>query len=176
MKVEETIDVSQIQKVFGKIKDEDFGSEESLISEKAKKDFQTDKENLTKFINKFTTCSLKDPSCKNIVEDVNQHNHTRSCKKYGPKCRFGFPRFPCIRTEIGIPSDVKFDDPEKASEMLVHAHKILREVKNVLENEEVMETLVKTRQEEIDIYLYHKGIYQKISNHLEEIDRKSAVN
>ena len=70
---------------------------------------------------------------------------------------------------------MKFDDPEKASEMLVHAHKILRDVKNVLENEEVMATLVKTRQEELDIYLHHKGIYQKISNYLEEIDLNTKL-
>ena len=59
--------------------------------------------------------------------------------------------------------------------MLVHAHKILRDVKNVLENEEVMATLVKTRQEELDIYLHHKGIYQKISNYLEEIDLNTKL-
>ena len=83
MKAEEKIDVRQIQEVFEKIKDEVFGSEESLTSEKAKKDFKIDKENLTKFINKFTTCSLKDPSCKHVVEDVNQHNHTPSWEVVG---------------------------------------------------------------------------------------------
>ena len=157
---DEIIDVGKVKMVFKKIKEEVFGSEDTCKTN----DFKDEKENLIKFINKFTTCSLKNPSCSHIVKDVNEHAHTRSCKKYGPKCRFGFPRFPCIKTDIAIPADVRYSDPEKASSKLAEARKILKEVKEVLENDEVMEKLQRIRKEDLNTYLEHTNIHQKINN------------
>ena len=131
---------------------------------------------MIKFINKYTTCSLKNPSCQHIVEEVNQHNHTHSCKKYGPKCRFGFPRFPSLTTEIAIPADIRFKDPETASRKLVEAHRILRDVKEVLENEAKMEELKKTRKADIDTFIFHTNIHQKINNYLEEIELNTSID
>ena len=131
---------------------------------------------MIKFVDKFTTCSLKNPRCKHIVESVNQHAHTHTCRKHTTTCRFRFPRFPSINTEIGIPSYIKYKDPERASEELIKAQMILRDVKEVLENKELMENLVKTRKSDIDTYMYHTNIYQKIEDYLKEVELKISIH
>jgi hypothetical protein len=72
---------SKLQEVFDAIGNEmllDKGQEEVL----------------TKFADKFITCTLKDPSTRDIVQQVNIHHHTHSCWKFNcPVCRFLFPRF-----------------------------------------------------------------------------------
>ena len=82
-KADEKIDVVLVQKAFEKIKDEVFGSEkENVIVSEEDNAFEKQQHHLVKFINKCTSCSLKNPSCRHIVKDVNQHAHTRSCKKH----------------------------------------------------------------------------------------------
>ena len=88
------LDVKNVKKAFESIKEEKFGiegnEEEDSVQRKA----------LAAFIDKFVSCSLKDPSTVNIVRSVNMHNHTKPCQQYGPPCRFRFPRFPCMETII----------------------------------------------------------------------------
>ena len=49
---------------------------------------------LAQFADNFVTCSFKDPKTEHIIRSVNIHHHTKTCRKYGPTCRFHFPRFP----------------------------------------------------------------------------------
>merc|ERR1712015_410954 len=50
---------------------------------------------LTRFADKFITCSLKDPSTKDIVQQVNIHHHTRACRKIDCQiCRFFVSKIP----------------------------------------------------------------------------------
>ena len=42
---------------------------------------EQEKQVICKFADKFITCTLKDPSTKDIVQAVNIHHHTRSCRK-----------------------------------------------------------------------------------------------
>ena len=58
---------------------------------------------LRQFFCAFVTCSLNIEDLTSIVEKVQHHNHSNSCKKYGQQCRFGFPRFPSDRTIIAQP-------------------------------------------------------------------------
>ena len=58
---------------------------------------------LEKFVDTFVSCSLKDPNVKNIAKEVQVHKHTKTCKKKGTVCRFGFPRFPSKQTIIAQP-------------------------------------------------------------------------
>ena len=167
---DQIINVEEVQNALTSIKDESFGSEESYTG------FKTEHKNLISFIDKFTTCSLKNPRCKHIVESVNQHTHTHTCRKHATTCRFRFPRFPSINTEIAVPSFIKYKDPEKASEELSKAQNILRAVKEVLENKELTEELVKTRKSDIDTYMYHINIHQKIEDYLREVALKTPIN
>ena len=39
-----------------------------------------------------------------IVKKVNQHKHTKACRKYSTNCRFDFPKFPVWKTIIARPN------------------------------------------------------------------------
>ena len=54
---------------------------------------------LVQFIDNFISCSLDTP-IKEIVQEVQTHNHTKTCRKYQTNCRFGFPKFPSDKTII----------------------------------------------------------------------------
>ena len=55
------------------------------------------------FIESFISCSLQDENVSHIVKEVQIHNHSKTCRKYGTKCRFGFPKFPSERTIVAQP-------------------------------------------------------------------------
>ena len=58
---------------------------------------------ISQFVNKFVTVD-SDTSIRNIVKDVQKHNHTKTCRKGGQKhCRFGFPRLPSKETLLAKP-------------------------------------------------------------------------
>ena len=62
---------------------------------------------LISFIDCFTTVSLHPaivgPIVAKIAEEVNQHGHTKTCRKYITACRFKFPKLPSYRTVIATP-------------------------------------------------------------------------
>ena len=58
-----------------------------------------------KFVDAFVTCSLEIKEVSKLVEEVQKHSHSHSCRKYGTQCRFGFPKFPSERTIISQPLD-----------------------------------------------------------------------
>ena len=113
---------------------------------------------------------MKDPSTRQIVLDVNKHQHfNKSCRKNGPNCKYNFPRFPCLRTIIAIPSKIKYkDDEEKEKEKLAESKRILKKVKQVLEDEEFMKNAIKLRNEEIENHIRHEDIMQNINLIIEE--------
>ena len=59
------------------------------------------------FVDQFTTVSLcEDEVGKEIVkivEEVNVHHHTKTCRKNSPKCRFRYPKFPVWKTILVRP-------------------------------------------------------------------------
>ena len=66
---------------------------------------EDERQSISDFADKFISCSLKNIDVKKIVEEVQIHHHTKSCRKYGPKCRFHCPRFPSLRTLVAGPID-----------------------------------------------------------------------
>ena len=79
-----------LEEAFKKIRNEEtLGADDKLC--------------LAEFADRFITCSLKDSNTKKIVEEVQIHHHTKTCRKYGSKCRFNFPRYPTIRTIVSVP-------------------------------------------------------------------------
>ena len=120
---------------------------------------EEDTEFMIKCLQEFTdwsvTCSIKDPATKNIVEEVNKHQHfEKSCKRKNTECRFGFPRFPTTETIIAIPSRILYkDDLEKEKEMLKKSNDLKQKVIDVLNDKSMMEQASKHRIEEINEYI-----------------------
>ena len=58
----------------------------------------------------FTTCSLNPNTIHSdvkigqtivdIIREVNCHNCTKPCEKYGDNCKYGFPRWPLKKTLV----------------------------------------------------------------------------
>ena len=94
-----------------------------------------DKNVLTKFVDTFVTCSLKDKDLEETVREVQKHSHRGNvekrtgCYMKGPTCRFNYPRLPSERTIIAIP--LNKDDEEYESKKK-ESRDILKKVKSVL--------------------------------------------
>ena len=131
-----------IKNAFTKIK-----NEEILLD--------ADKDCIAEFADLFIKCSLKNPKTKAIVEEVQMHHHTHSCRKYCDKCRFYYPRFPSLRTIVSVPFN-KFkinESLEVQAERMTRAKVILKKVSNILEDDEVMAKLQEIEVEEINDYI-----------------------
>ncbi len=74
-----------------------------------------DSDKIPQLIDNLITCSLPqdDDKLRKIVEDVQTPNHTKTCRKYNDTCRFGYPRFPSIRTIVSKPLRTDKDDKDK---------------------------------------------------------------
>ena len=87
---------------------------------------------LSRFIDDYITCSRLYLSIRHIVDDVNWHYHSKSCKKKKETdCRFGFPKFPSDHTIIAMPLD-KDMEPEQRDYVMEKLKAVLLAVKMVL--------------------------------------------
>ena len=68
---------------------------------------------ISSFVDEFITCSLRNPSTREIAKQVQTHNHTFTCTKRGSKCRFNFPRYPSLQTIVAVPLRLIFPDDEE---------------------------------------------------------------
>ena len=85
------------------------------------------------FVDSFTTCSLHTENVAEIVAEVQIHNHSKTCRKKGNDCRFGYPKFPSDRTIIAQALDDKLYDSKEAKQGIMKVHKAnLEAVKTVL--------------------------------------------
>ena len=112
---------------------------------------------LVAFADKFTTCTLNpDMAAKmidettslsegikivEIVEETQKHHHTKTCKKHGPECRFGMPRFPSWKTVLT--KSLKGKTDEEKQERRKTNKDILDRVKVAFENDEVVDVIMK---------------------------------
>ena len=97
------------------------------------------------FVDTFTTVSLHPavvgPIVAAIAEKVNQHRHTKTCRKYQTVCRFKMPKLPSYDTIIArpIPKDIS----DKAKKKLQEDQRVIfKKVREVLDNKEVMEEIL----------------------------------
>ena len=188
-------DRQRLQKVLERVKNEEVGIHHQDCNENCEKCH--DLETLTWMVDRFITCTLKDPSTRDIALKVQQHKHfPQSCKKRGTNCRFGAPWFPCMRTIIQVPPRIKYkkekvsqeesdngEDAEKEKreaeekekeekeieQKIGDAREIQNAVKHVLEDNELMAGIQQYRQNEIDVYLHHRNLAQQISIVLQEM-------
>ena len=103
---------------------------------------------LRKFIDTFISCSLENESVSDIVKEVQIHHHTKTCRKYGSKCRFNFPKFPSEETIIAQP----LCDDDFPTQLDMHMYQkqlesVLTKVRHVLEN--------------MDHYFSHDKLFQE---------------
>ena len=120
-----------------------------------------DKSALINFIDSFTTVSLHKltvgEDVAEIVKEVNQHHHTKSCGKYSTKCRFNYPKPPTPFTIIAKPAQELKNKSNLAKNQL-----IIKMVMEVAEDKKVIE----------EIMDHHKKDNESAENHLEGIERR----
>ena len=151
--------VKIVKDAFEKIRNEE------PISEKHK-------QCISEFADLFIKCTLKDPKTKAIVEEVQMHHHTKACTKYCPKCRFYYPRFPSLKTIVSVPfNQLEGKSKEEQLECLEKSIANLKKVKDVLEDNELMEVLKKVGQEEIDNFINLREAIMLLEN-LMNYDKK----
>ena len=95
-----------------------------------------------KLVDKLMSCSLNTPDAKlnQTVSDVQRHKHTKSCLKYGLKCRYNFPKFPSKETILAQPLPEDMDKKEK-EETLKECSKILEKAHGLLESTDLDENM-----------------------------------
>ena len=87
---------------------------------------------LTKFTDDFITCSL-DTEIKEIVQKVQTHSHSNSCRKYNTTCRFDYPKFPTDKTIVAHKLERSdFKTEQEYMEMKQQHTKTLKQVKEAL--------------------------------------------
>ena len=107
-----------------------------------------EKKAIVKFTDMFVTCSLnpatihedKDIGHKivNIIKEVNCHRCTNPCKKFGDKCKYGFPRFPLKETLVIDKNEFsnECEDEDFDAGADTNFSKILSDIENILKDEE----------------------------------------
>ena len=95
-------------------------------------------EQAAKLADSLISCHISsDDEVLNVIaKEVQNHNHSKSCKKYGPNCRYGFPRLPSRKTLIAAPLPDTLDENEKNLK-IERAKKILTSAKDLLEDPEL---------------------------------------
>ena len=159
-KIEEK--VRCFERAFDQIRNEELG-----------KDHDEDTKKLIDYLTEFTdwsvSCSLKDATTRDLVMEVNRHQHfDKSCRKRGPNCRFGFPRFPCTKTIVAIPSKIRFkDNDELEKEVMSKSKDIKLKIEEVLNNKDIVEEASNHMKEVIDDHIMNHRKVEEIETILE---------
>ena len=110
-----------------------------------------DEEELTiiNFIDQFVTVSINPDEVgaevAKIAKEVQMHHHTKTCRPL-PKCRFRFPRFPVWKKILVKPYKSAFS--EERSHYLQKYEDILKKVQVFLDDEEVIDSIMKQYNKE----------------------------
>ena len=121
------------------------------------------------FVDEFVTCSLRNPTTRKIATTVQRHHHTFTCRKRSSKCRFNFPRFPCLKTQVAIPLRLRFEEDEegKRKEMM-KTRLVLHKVREILEDDEKMDDVNKLYEEEIEEIINANDLVMRAKHILED--------
>ena len=67
---------------------------------------EEEKQRVTDLADELVSCQLmelpSDTERKKVVNEVQKHNHTPSCRKYNGQCRYGFPKLPSFELEPNL--------------------------------------------------------------------------
>ena len=130
---------------------------------------EDEKESMEAYIDKFVSCSLKNPETRDIALDVQIHKHTKTCTSRGPDCRFYFPQFPSLRTIVSVPTRLLYpEDEEQKKELHAKLNLVLGAVKDVLEDEKEMTHADNICREEIDMLIKNQDFAVRAKKILED--------
>ena len=104
---------------------------------------KNDIECLTRFADEFVTVTT-DPNTvgedvARIAQEVNTHNHTKTCRKYSSECRFNYPKYPSPETLIARPIRETGKEREKK---IKEINTIMVKVKEVMLDDELIEEIL----------------------------------
>ena len=111
---------------------------------------------LVSFIDSFITVSTAEKivgkDVAKAVKEVNQHKHSKTCRKYGGTCRFNYPKPPAPFTMIVQP--LVDSDSKRRNKKLNDCAKIIGNVKSVVDDEdnlkEILDDYDKDSEDEIE--------------------------
>ena len=123
-----------------------YGLKDALMKmHKGKQVTEADFEVVAAFVDTFTTVSLHPAIVGQVVaaiaKDVNQHRHTKTCRKYNTVCRFKFPKLPSYRTLIARSSAATLSEKEKKNLEAKHA-RVMEKVQDILSDKEKLELIM----------------------------------
>ena len=138
------------------------------VKQKGTNDF--DEEKLCLLIDTLISCERPSSGfLKKVVDEVQTHHHSKTCKKYGDTCRFGYPRLPSKKTLISKPLPAEMDETEKTKK-IQDLKSVLAKVKKELEREDLDENItLDDMLEQLDIP------YKKYEEALKTSERGSTV-
>ena len=118
---------------------------------------------LREFIDEFTTVSIHEntvgKAVAKIAQEVNKHHHTKTCRKNGTTCRFSYPRFPVPETIIVRPCEE--NDPDLKEQLLVTYREILKNVKDVLEDDDAIKKIMTKYDKQAETKEEHQANIEK---------------
>ena len=98
---------------------------------------------LIDFVNKWVSVSLKNPRTRRLCLDLQAHTCSkRYCLKCRKTCRFRYPKFPILDTIVAVPAVIKYPDQEICDEKVKLSKEILKSVKAILDQEDIMKNIV----------------------------------
>ena len=133
---------------------------------------------LAVFVDTFSTVSLHPAVVGQIVAEiaikVNQHSHTKTCRKYHTICRFKMPKLPSYKTIIARPPIGGMSNEEKTCLQEKH-DTVINMVKKVLEDKEAIQSILEEfpKEKEKDESEAKKGRKKRIDAVLEKAGLKS---
>ena len=136
-------------------------------------------EKIAFFVNSFSTVSLHPAIVGEVVAQiarhVNQHHHTRTCRKYKTTCRFKMPKLPSYETIIASPPDKDMDEDEK-KKLCNKYETLIKKVKLVLEDDEFIKSVFEKHPKENERTQdeAEKGRYHRINTVLDKAGLKSG--
>ena len=160
-----------LERIFESVKDENIGLYHTDCDGECSS--CKDLECLAWLADRFTTCTLKNPSTRDLALSLQQHKHfPQSCKKRGTDCRYGAPWLPCLRTIIQVPPRVKFKEgtvtEEEQEKLIDKAKNIQKDVQDVLKDKEFINEIEMMREDDIEKYLFHRRMEENIGRALKE--------
>ena len=106
---------------------------------------ESDRKALNNFIDEYTTVCTHEGTVgkelSRIAQEVNKHHHTKTCRKHDTTCRFKYPRYPSPYTIVVEPCEVISQEEKEA--LLAKNHIVLRKVRDVLEDEDLVDKIMK---------------------------------
>ena len=115
-----------------------------------------EKEAIAKLTDMFITCSLNPKTVHKdeeigkqiitIIKQVNCHRCTNPCKRYGDKCKYGFPKFPLKKTLVidkhEFSDELELFEEDMDINTITNYRKILSDVEDVLKDDDKIEDIM----------------------------------